>query len=292
LRVVVLAELAPPRTALYVPGHRRDKLDGALGRGADALIVDLEDAVPPDHKDVARVVVAEWLATLVPGRQQVWVRVNPGARRYADLAALADRAAVTGFCLAKVEGADELDEVDAQLTAAGSRAALAPVLETAAAVLDARAIAAGPRVHRLQIGEADLCAELGLRPGPDRIELLGIRTMVVLAAAAAGIASPLGPVSTDVRDLGALETSTLALQRLGFFGRACIHPAQLATVNAVFTPSAEEGAAAIDLVARFDAGGGGAVMTDDGAMIDEAVVRRLRPLAAAAAAAARDTPAT
>jgi len=144
-------------------------------------------------------------------------------------------------------------------------------------VLDARAIAsASPRVRRLQVGEADLRADIGVTLGDDERELLTVRSMVVLASAAAGIEPPVGPVSTQFTDLDALRDSTRALARLGYVGRACIHPAQCAVVNEVFTPSAEQVAAARDLVARYEAAiaAGQGVFTDDrGRMVDLAVVR-------------------
>jgi citrate lyase subunit beta / citryl-CoA lyase len=273
----------PIRSALYVPGHRSHVLRRALARGADALIVDLEDAVPVTQKAAARDLVVAWLATLKPAcATQVWVRVNPGALRFADVEAIATAPVLAGICVAKTEDAKSLRELDALLTELGSAARLAPVLETAGAVLDAREIAACPRVERLQVGEADLAAELGMRPGPDRAELMWVRTMVVLASAAAGIGAPLGPVATAVRDLDGLRVGSEALRRMGFSGRACVHPSQLPVVHEVFTPSAEEVARAREVVARFDAAGEAVVLDEDGGLLDEAVVRRLRALAAGA----------
>jgi len=270
----------PPRSALYVPGHRADLLSRALERGADSLIVDLEDAVPLDQKDAARAAVAAWLADLDPGDCAVWVRVNPGAPRLADVEAIAASPALAGICLAKTDDVAEVEAVADLLTWNGSSAAIAPVLETATAVLAAPAIARAPRVRRLQLGEADLVGELGLEPDEVQSELAWIRTMVVLASSAAGLEPPLGPVATDFRDLDALRASSLRLRRAGFRGRACIHPAQLAVVHEVFTPSDAEVAAARAAVERFDAAGGGAVVGADGTLVDEAVVRRSRRILA------------
>ncbi|MBA8956891.1 hypothetical protein ACFQU9_14080 [Actinomadura namibiensis] len=113
--------------------------------------------------------------------------------------------------------------------------------------------------------------------------LLWARSQVVLASAAARVRPPIAPVSTDFRDLEALRTSTLALRRLGFRGRACIHPAQLPVVNEVFTPSPQEIARARDLVARHDAAmaeGSGVCLDERGRLVDEAVVRSARRLLA------------
>ncbi|WP_326696854.1 CoA ester lyase [Streptomyces sp. NBC_01754] len=263
------------RSYLYVPGDDPRKLAGASARGADALIIDLEDAVPPDRKAYARDLVRRWLSAPPPGTE-IWVRVNDGEAREADTAAVAEAGGAAGLCLAKVRDPREALAVSRQLDRLGSPLALAPVLETPAAVLDARAVAEVPRVVRLHLGEADLRAELGIEPAADERELLWLRSLVVTVSAAAGIEPPPAPVSTDFRDTDALTRTTRALKRLGFRGRACIHPAQVPVVNAVFTPTADELRRAERLVARFSANGAGAGLDEDGRMIDEAVVRTAR----------------
>ncbi|GAA4230393.1 citrate lyase subunit beta/citryl-CoA lyase [Streptosporangium album] len=272
------------RSALYVPGDQPDKLAKALGRGSDALIVDLEDAVLPAHKAAARTAVAEWLRAPRPGGPEIYVRVNPGEAGHEDLHAVAVQG-VRGVCVAKTESAAELEAVDAVLTAAeaaeglpGGSIAVCPLLESAGAVLSAPEIARAPRVLRLQIGEADLRADLGVETGPDERELLWARSQVVLASAAARLAPPLAPISTDFRDLEALRASTLALKRLGFRGRTCVHPAQVSVVNEVFTPTEEELGQARDLIARFEAAGTGVVTDARGRMVDEAIIRAARRL--------------
>jgi len=275
-----------PRSYLYVPGNAPDKLARALDRGADALIVDLEDAVPPAGKDRARADVLDWLRGVDPGGCQLWVRVNPGRDRAADLAALAAAPHLTGIVPAKLADRADLDQLVAALAHASDTTTLVmPLLETASAVLSAAAIAGGPRVHQLQIGEVDLCADTGIEPGPDEAELAPIRTQVVLCAAAAGIHPPVGPVSRNFTDLDALEHSTRRLRRQGFFGRCCIHPAQVEVVNRVFTPTDAQVADAARLVAAFDAAtarGEGVVVDDAGQMVDLAVIRTARQVLAAA----------
>jgi citrate lyase subunit beta/citryl-CoA lyase len=118
--------------------------------------------------------------------------------------------------------------------------------------LSARAVAEHARVWQLGLGELDLCAEVGIEPSADERELLPIRVQVVLASAAAGLDPPIGPVSTDFRDLAALRRSTDALRRLGFGSRWAIHPAQVPVINQVFTPSPEQVKAARRLVERYD----------------------------------------
>ncbi|MFJ6567709.1 HpcH/HpaI aldolase/citrate lyase family protein [Streptomyces sp. NPDC091292] len=279
------------RSALYVPGDRPDMLAKAPDRGADAVIVDLEDGVAPGAKERARATSAEWLAGLPPAGSgtgsrtgpQVWIRINPGPQGLTDLGAVA-LPAVHGVIVAKTETVGDLTAVADALSSA-PWIALCPLLESAAALLSAPLIARGPRVTRMQLGEADLRADTGIEPGPDERELLWPRSHLVLACAAGGLAAPLGPVSTDFRDLDALRRSTAALKRLGFGGRACIHPAQIPVVNEVFTPTATELDRARALVARFESAGSGVAVDEAGRMIDEAVMRSARRILAAAGGA-------
>ncbi|MEU4420769.1 CoA ester lyase [Actinoplanes sp. NPDC024001] len=261
------------RSFLYVPGNQPGMLASAPSRGADALIVDLEDAVPPAGKQPAREAVSAWLRT---SPAPVYVRVNAGPDGLDDARAVIGPA-LRGLVVAKasVEQVRRLgtllDDLDP-----GGRLTLVPLLETPQAVLTATEIASAPRVTRMQIGEADLAAELGVTLGDDERELLFVRSTVVLASAAAGIEPPAAAVSTDFRDLDALRRSTRALKRLGFRGRACIHPAQIPVVHEVFTPTPQEVETARDLVQRFEAAGGGVCLDARGRMVDLAVVRDAR----------------
>ena len=265
------------RSALYVPGDAPDKLGKALERGADEVIVDLEDAVAPANKDEARETVRVWLHDLpVLDGVGVWVRVNAGALRDADVRAIAGAPALTGVMVAKAETPEELVDLDRLLGSLGSTASVVPLLESASAVLRALEIARAPRVQRLQIGEADLRADIGVTTGPDERELLFVRSQVVLASAAAGIAPPIAPVSTNFRDLDEFRESTEALARLGFVGRACIHPAQVAVANEVFTPTFEQITRARRLVQSWERNGAGVAVDDRGHFVDEAVIRQAR----------------
>jgi citrate lyase subunit beta/citryl-CoA lyase len=286
------------RSHLYVPGDAPAKLARARTRGADSLIVDLEDAVAPAAKADARRAVADWLAGQPgagSGGTEVWVRVNPsrpdGTPPVEDLA-VAAHPGVTGVVAAKCESVEGLAHLDRALSAAEERAGLAvgslvvsALVETAAGILALPALAAAPRVVRLQIGEADLVASLGMTPGPDDAELLPLRLALVVASAAAGLEPPVGPVHTRLGDLDELRRSTEALRRLGFAGRAAFHPAQVAVINEVFTPTAGQEAAARDLIDRLDRAvgeGRGVATAADGSLIDEAVVRPARAVVAQA----------
>jgi citrate lyase subunit beta/citryl-CoA lyase len=265
-----------PRSYLYVPGNATDKLAKALDRGADALLLDLEDAVPVGEKERAREEVAAFLeGQPARGTVELWVRVNPGDLGRDDVRRLAGIPALTGLALAKAD-APTVAEVAALLEQLDDRSThLMPMIETPAAVLDARAIAEAPRVQRLQVGEVDLTGEAGITPGPDEVELVGIRTTVVLASAAARIAPPLGPVSRITADLDALAESTRRVARLGYVGRACIHPAQIKVVHDVFTPEpdeVEEARETLRLLAEAEARGSGVALDPQGRLIDPAVV--------------------
>jgi citrate lyase subunit beta / citryl-CoA lyase len=267
------------RSYLYVPGDRPEMLAKALSRGADAVIIDLEDAVAPDRKEAARSTVASWLRGRLSG--EVWVRVNPGPAGHDDVRAVL-APGVTGIVAAKTESAADLASLDQALHEAERVAglapgtvAVAPLIESAAAVLRMAEIAAAPRVRRIQLGEADLRADAGITPGDDERELLFVRSQLVLVSVAYTLDPPVGPVTPDFRDLDRLRRTTQALARLGFVGRACIHPAQVPVVNEVFTPTPEEVAQARALIARY-AEGDAVFVDDQGRMVDEAVIRQAR----------------
>ena len=271
-----------PRSHLYVPGNAGTRLDKAWASAADAVVVDLEDAVPVAEKPAARVAVLAWLASTAAARadagRELWIRVNAGTEGLADLDALAGAAGVTGLVSAKATVAD-LRALATELDRRGLDWQLSPLLETPGAVLDARVIAGLPRVLRLHIGEYDLCAATGVQPGPDEAETAWARSMVVFASSEAGIDPPVGPVSTEVRDQAAFLVSTQRAARQGFLGRACIHPAQLPVVHEVFTPTPAAVARARALLEAYDAAisaGSGAYIDQDGCMVDEAVARGAR----------------
>lgn len=262
-------------TYLYVPGDRPERFDKALASGADAIVLDLEDAVAADRKVLARETVARWIAALAPGSVEVWVRVNPGALQEADIRAVA-HPRLTGVWLPKVGSAHDVEQVDGLLAELCPDAAVSALIETAAGVFAAPAIARAPRMRFLQLGEVDLAADLGVEVDDDGTALLFARSRVIAAGVAAGIDPPPAAVSRNFRDSDALEADTRALARLGFVGRACIHPAQLAPVRRVFTPSSEEVGKARAVLAGLEAAESGVAVDEAGFLIDEAVARQAR----------------
>jgi citrate lyase subunit beta/citryl-CoA lyase len=290
------ADTVSARSYLFVPGDQPHKLQHALASGPDAIIADLEDAVAPSAKANARRTVADWLVTQSSGdHPELWVRVNSSARLLAEDVHAVVGPAVTGICLPKTHAPEQVRGLGELLGAAERQASLAegstrivPLLESAAGILSARAIAEQPRVRQLGLGELDLCAEVGIDPSADERELLSVRVQVVLASAAAGLAPPIAPISTNFRDLDALRQSTEGLRRVGFGSRWAIHPAQVPVINLTFTPTPEQLEAARRLVERYDGAldqGVGVGVDEDGQMVDEGVVRAARRILARA----RDT---
>ena len=264
--------MALARTYLYVPADRESVVSKAGTRGADALILDLEDAVAPGAK---------------PTAGELWVRLNTPSLEDGELTAADLDAAVSprtrGFVVAKTEGADDLEFVVRTTTELARRRGLdaaqfglAPIIESPAGLENLKEIARFPGVVRLNLGEVDAVSALGLEPGDDELELLPLRSAIVVASAAAGLRPPAGSVFRDPQDPDGLRRSSQRLRRLGFYGRSVIHPAQIAVVHDVFTPSETEIAAARKVAARYDeelAKGNGVYLDDEGQMIDIAVVR-------------------
>jgi len=267
------------RTYLYVPGDRPDLLAGALTRGADALILDLEDSVVAANKSQARDVVVDWISHLGDGhdRCEVWVRVNNSPELLnRDLHALGRTAAIRGISIPKIQGPETLEEIEHHM---GEDWSVIALIESAAGLLAAPLIAASPRMGRLALGETDLMAELGMTQNPPEQALIAVRVQLVVASAANGLDAPIAPVTTDFRDLEALRSSTRDLRAMGFGARSAIHPDQVEVINEVFTASEEEIDEARRIVAAADraaAEGSGVFVDLDGRMVDEAVVRRAR----------------
>lgn len=274
------------RSYLYVPADATERLASAPRRGADAVIADLEDAVALKHKDLALNNVIEWLNSPHPSSSELWVRVNPGQRGLEEVAALFHEN-LSGICLPKVSGAEDIERVAVlldELEDEGdqqSSVALMPLIESALAVQSLPAISRASRVLRLQIGEIDLAADLGVMGGDEYDGLAFSRASVVVASAAAGLLPPVGAVSTEFRDLESFASSTRRQRHSGFVGRAAIHPAQINVIHDVYAASPDEIMRAQRLVSRYDAAlanGDGVVLGEDDRMVDEAVVRQSRRL--------------
>lgn len=278
--------MSRPLTYLYVPGDRPERFDKALASGADAIVLDLEDAVAAARKSAAREQVAAWVADTDPGRVQVWVRVNPGAWQEEDIQAVA-HPCLTGIWLPKVGAAAEVEHVHALLAGTSAPdAAVSAMIETAAGIFAAPDIARAPRMRFLQLGEVDLAADLGIEAGPDGTALLFARSQIVAASVAAEIDPPPAAVSRNFRDLDAFRSDTRTLAELGFVGRVCIHPAQLEPARDVFTPAPEAVQEAQAVLTALAGAESGVAVDPHGFLIDEAVARQARRIVERAETAA------
>jgi len=251
------------RSYLFVPGNRPDRFDKACSAGAHAVIVDLEDAVPPGKKAAARQAVAAWLN---PG-QPVFVRIN-GADTvwFSEDLELCQGPGISGVVLPKTGSVEDIQSLEQWLSPSS---AVLPLIETAQGFWNALAIARLPRVKRLIFGPIDFQLDLGILG--DRDELLYFQSQLVLVSRLAGIQPPVDGVSTAIEDAGRLRADATRARSLGFGGKLCIHPKQVPIVNACFVPRPEEIAWARRVV-EADARSGGAPVSLDGQMVDRPVV--------------------
>ncbi len=265
----------PIRSYLYVSGSDPRRIEKALSSEADAVVVDLEDAVAQGRKDEARRVAAGVLKR--ENAKPVFVRVNAAGSelRGRDIEAIAGPN-LAGVRLPKTESSEDVRSVAERLQELGCGAGIQCLIESALGLEMAFEIARShPLVVGLGPGEADLAADLGVSGDEG---MLYARSRTVSAARAAGLAA-IQSVYTDVRDLEGLRRSTAEGKRLGFVGRSAIHPAQVAVINEAFTPTPEEAAAARGLLGEMEsaaASGTGAFVLEDGRFVDEAVVRTAR----------------
>lgn len=282
---------------IFTPGHRRDLIEKATRSGADAVIVDLEDAVAVEAKPQAREMIADLPSSAVP----LYVRVNGPTTEFMwdDLVA-AGRAGVKGVVIPKAEDPDLLGEIDGALTALEISAGhprqsigIIPLIESGLGVrLTYEMATASDRVESVLFGggeQGDLVADLGVEWTPEGTGLLLARSQVLLSARAAGIQHPLEAVFMDFRNLDALRVECELARRLGYVGKVAIHPAQVAVINDVFTPAPEVAEYQRKVLAAFEeaVAAGSASIAVDGRMVDYAVARVARTIIARADAAER-----
>jgi citrate lyase subunit beta/citryl-CoA lyase len=261
------------RSLLFVPGDRPDRMEKALGVGADALILDLEDAVALEKKPEARRQVAQFLAANPSAN--LWVRINPidGAEAGKDLDAVLS-AHPHGIVLPKAEGGASVQELARRLSLSGNIAAhiIAIATETPAAIFQLGTYGGIKRLAGLTWGAEDLPAAVGAATSREEdgsftppYELA--RSLCLFGAAAAGVA-PIETVYPAFRDLEGLAAYAARARRDGFTGMMAIHPAQVEVINAAFTPSQAEIAHARAVIAAFEANPGAGALSLDGKMID------------------------
>lgn len=259
---------------LFVPASRPERIAKALAAAADAVIVDLEDAVAPADKDAARAALA---AALDPARP-VMVRVNGADTPWfpEDLELLAH----PGVAAAMLPKAEDPEDVAVVAAAAAGKPVL-PLVESGSGFERRLALAHAKGVQSLVFGQIDFQADLGMRCSEE--ELTSFRVALVLASRLAGIAPPIDGPTTAIDDEDQLRADAQRARRLGFGGKLCIHPRQVAVVNECFTPTAYEVAWAKRVI-EADAGARGAAVAVDGKMVDRPVVLRAQSILADAAA--------
>jgi citrate lyase subunit beta/citryl-CoA lyase len=251
------------QTLLFVPGTRPDRFDKAAGSGADAVILDLEDAVRPPDKATARVVVREYVTS-----HRALVRVNGFDTKWfkEDIAALVDAQALTGIVLPKTESPDQIAELIALL---GRSLPVLALIESALGVREVDLIATAPQTARLVFGSLDFALDAGItvRSSDDQ-ELLYARSAIVIASRAARLPGPVDGVQPEIDDDLATTLSTRRAADLGFTGKLCLHPRQVPLMRSAFAPSDDEVRWARRII---DAAGSseGAAVRVDGAMIDQ-----------------------
>jgi citrate lyase subunit beta / citryl-CoA lyase len=288
----------PLRSFLFAPGNHARRVEKALSLDADAVILDLEDAVANAEKAATRALVAASLER--PRHGLLYVRVNAVDTEfcYADLLAVV-RPGLDGIILPKAESAAELATIDwllAQLERDRDLPVgdidVIPIIETARGVQRIDAIlAAGTRVRRVAFGAGDFTLDVAMAWSRTETELAHARSVIVTASRASGVEAPLDTVWVDLTDPEGLEASARTALAYGFQGKMCIHPDQIAVVNRVYTPSDAEVAFAERVAAAFaqaEASGSAAIQLD-GKFIDYPIVYRAqRVLRRVAAIRARE----
>jgi citrate lyase subunit beta/citryl-CoA lyase len=263
------------RTVLFVPGNRPDRFDNAVASGADAIVIDLEDAVPASEKPSAREAACTWLRKPVEsGGPLRLLRVNARGTPWFDddVSALRDTR-VQGVMLPKCERASDLESL--------LDVGVWPLIESARGLHNAVEIGSAPGVQRLVFGGLDLQVDLGMDADADETELAPYRAQVVLASRLANLGAPIDGVTPEINDADLLTRATRRAMRQGFGGKLCIHPRQVPVVHAAMHPGDDAVAYARRVLEAAEASDGGAVALD-GKMIDRPVILRAQAVLARA----------
>lgn len=254
---------------LFVPGTRPERFSKALDSGANAVVLDLEDAVPEEDKDKARSAIRNaWHDFTADQKSRLVIRSNaPGSSFYSADLILAQELNVACILIPKSESLDEINGAALVLP----NTAIIPMIETALGLEHLREIAQSNQVIRLALGNLDLQADLGMICDEEETQLQTARFQIVLASRLAQIAPPIDGVTPSTEDLDRINRDALRAKALGFGGKLCIHPKQVSVVKAAFMPSQDELNWAKRVIEADHASHGGAVKLD-GRMIDRPVV--------------------
>ena len=254
---------------LFVPGTRPERFTKALDSGAGGVIIDLEDAVAAEDKEMARNAIrGAWPSFTAEQKKRLVIRSNsPGSKFYSADLILAQELDVACLLIPKSESLDEMNGAALVLP----NTALIPMIETAIGLDHLREIANSNQVIRLALGNLDLQADLGMVCDPQETELQTARYQIVLASRVAQIAPPIDGVTPSTDDVVRIQDDAERAKRMGFGGKLCIHPKQVGIVKSAFMPSEAEVAWAKRVIDADATSKGGAVKLD-GRMIDRPVV--------------------
>jgi citrate lyase subunit beta/citryl-CoA lyase len=267
--------LASARSFLFVPGNRPERFEKAARSGADAIVLDLEDAVPPAEKAAARAAIEDAWPTLCSIGVPLVVRVNAADHAVGaeadDVRLLARLEAIAGVMVPKAESAVSLERVHAALPGVP----MLPLIESAAGYAAVASIAGVAGVLRLVVGHIDFVADTGIQCSDDESELAPLRFAVAMATRNSRLAPAVDGVTASISDEDRLRRDTHRALRFGFGAKLCIHPRQVPVVHEVLAPSPEE----LDWAQRVldaDSQAGGAAVQVDGKMVDLPVVLQAR----------------
>ncbi len=293
--------LRPLRSHLYAPGNNAKLVGKVFDAGADAVVLDLEDAVSPAEKEKAREMVAAAVSERAgQPSPATFVRINHPSTALAESDIMAVvRSGLDGIRAPKIETAAEVGRLVRWVNAAEEANGAAPgstavicTIESATGVWNAAEIAAASaQVIGLAFGVVDFVRDIGATPTLEGAETLHAKSRLVLASRVAGVRAPIDGVHTAIDDLEGLERSARGSRALGFFGKSAIHPRQVAVINEVFTPSESEIAWARGIIEAYEeaeASGAGAIQTASSGFVDPAIVRRAQDVLTLAEAVVGD----
>ena len=287
------------RSLIFVPGNRANMLERALGFGADIVMVDLEDSVPPGEKAAACALAAEWTPRLRAAGRRVMIRVNAldTGLTATELAAVVSPH-LAGISIGKGGSRWDLAQVDQLLAPLEAQAGMAPGsirvipwIETALAIVNVYEMArASQRIAGIAFGAEDYTNDMGIVRSDFGAECYYARSAVAVAARAAGVAALDGPF-VGFRNPEGLRQDAGAARQMGYAGKFAIHPAQIDLINETFSPQPDDVAYARRVVAAWDeaAAAGRGSLSLDGRMVDVPVVKRAQNLLAVAAEIERQT---
>jgi citrate lyase subunit beta/citryl-CoA lyase len=285
------------RSSLILPVNVRHFVEKAYTRGADAIVLDLEDSVPPREKASARLLVRDSLALAGRGGAEVLVRVNNDPALLADDIEAVVHPGLDGLSIPKAESAAQIRDIGGRLDRLERARGLTPghlrlslAIETPKGLLVAEEIArSSDRIATMSVGVEDYCLELGVEPSADGLELLYPVAHLVSICKAVGV-QPTGLVGSiaGFRDLATFEGAAARARQLGCEGAGCIHPDQVTVLNRVFTPDPGKVEQARRVVEAFEEGvrRGTASVSLDGKMVDVPVYKRAQVVLARAGAVA------